>query len=227
MLNLVIAEAALELVPREIEKHPSIRNDARRREVPASAILLDRSLHHHAMLKLSEDAKRGRPDLVHLTLLSITSTPLYQQGKVNLYIHTQQDLVLKLQPGTRPPKSYSRFRDLAQKLLAERPESGLISVSESSLPALVKHLDGNPVIGLSTQGRPTSLEKLAALISESKNPMVLIGGFPKGHFAPETVAVIDQLVRIHPDPLDAHVVAARLVYEVELATQKEASDYQN
>ena len=98
-------------------------------------MLLDRSIHHHAMLKLAEDSKRGRPDLVHLTLLSVTSTPLYQEGLVKVYIHTRDDIVLELKEQTRPPKSYARFRDLVQKLLSEKPKSGLISVYESSIPS--------------------------------------------------------------------------------------------
>jgi rRNA small subunit pseudouridine methyltransferase Nep1 len=59
------------------------------------------------------------------------------------------------------------------------------------------------------------LEEVAAEISNKKNPAVLIGGFPKGHFTPETAATLDRIVRIHSDSLDAHVVAARLVYELE------------
>ena len=215
MLTLVIAEAAVELVPREIEKHPSVRNDARRREIAPSEVLLDRSTHHHAMLRLSDSLKRGRPDLVHLTLLSITSTPLYRKGEVEVYIHTQQNLVLRLQPGTRPPKSYPRFRDLMQKVLSERPTEGLISVSESSIPSLLKGIQTDLVVGLSTQGKQSSLEEVATMVLESKRPAVLIGGFSKGHFAPETVVELDEMVRIHTDPLDAHIVAARLVYEIE------------
>ena len=114
VLNLVIAEAALELVPSEISRHASVRNDARRRELDPSGILLDRSIHHGAMLKLEEDYKRGRPDLVHLTLLSVTSTPLYQAGGVKVFIHTRDDVVLDFRERTRPPKSYFRFRDLMQ-----------------------------------------------------------------------------------------------------------------
>ena len=134
MLNLIIAEAALELVPSEISRHASVRNDARRRELEPSEMLLDRSIHHAAMLKLEEDAKRGRPDLVHLTLLSVTSTPLYQAGRAKVYIHTRDDVVLELREQTRPPKSYFRFRDLMQQALLEKPDSGLIAVYESSVP---------------------------------------------------------------------------------------------
>jgi rRNA small subunit pseudouridine methyltransferase Nep1 len=191
VLNLIIAEAALELIPGEISRHASVRNDARRRDLDPSQILLDRSIHHTAMLKLKEDYKRGRPDLVHLTLLSVTSTPLYQRAGAKVYIHTRDDAVLEFKEQTRPPKSYSRFRDLMQQTLYEKPDSGLITFHTESVPRLE--------------------------LAIAANPTVLIGGFPKGHFTPETTKALDTLVRIDADPLDAHVVAARLVYEVEKA----------
>jgi len=217
VLNLIIAEAALELVPSEISRHASVRNDARRRELDPSGILLDRSIHHAAMLKLKEDSKRGRPDLVHLTLLSVTSTPLYQTGGVKVYIHTRDDAVLDFREGTRPPKSYSRFRDLMQQVLTERPDSGLITLFEAAVPRLLKRIGSDPSIGLSVQGKPVSLEELAARLESAKNPAVLVGGFPKGHFTAQTTEALDELARIDANPMDAHVVAARLVYEVEKA----------
>ncbi len=217
VLHLIITESALELVPAEISEHPSVRNEARRRELKPDETLLDRSIHHHAMLRLDDDGKRGRPDLVHLTLLSITSTPLYQKGQVRVYVHTRDDLVLELRPQTRPPKSYSRFRDMVQKLLIERPDSGLITVYETSLSGLLDRIGPDVVIGLTTQGKMTSLETVAVEISRAKNPAVLLGGFPKGHFTPETIGRLDEIVRIHRDSLDAHVVAARLIYEIERA----------
>jgi rRNA small subunit pseudouridine methyltransferase Nep1 len=215
VLNLVIAEAALELVPPEISRHASVRNDARRRELEPTGLLLDRSIHHAAMVRLPDDLKRGRPDLVHLTLLSVTSTPLYQAGQVKIYLHTRGGTVLELRERTRPPKSYSRFRDLMQQALLEKPDSGLITVYDSSVPRLLQRIGADLAIGLSVQGKPVGLEELASQLSGARNPVVLIGGFPKGHFTPETTKALDGLVRIDSHSLDAHVVAARLVYELE------------
>jgi rRNA small subunit pseudouridine methyltransferase Nep1 len=218
-LNFIIAESALELIPEEIRSHPSVRSDARRRGVEVSAVLLDRSIHHAAMLKLKDSLKRGRPDLVHLTLLSVTSAPIYQDGMVRVFIHTGGDTVLQLKERTRPPKSYARFRNLVEKLLQERPSSGLVTVYDSTIAQLLKSLRSSPVVGLSVQGAPLELPELARELA-SHDPAVLIGGFSKGHFLPSTVRAVDRLVRIHERPLDAHVVAARLVYEVEKLTVK-------
>jgi rRNA small subunit pseudouridine methyltransferase Nep1 len=216
-LHFVIGEASLELIPEAIWREPSVRADSERRDLEPGSILLDRSVHHSAMLKLSDDYRRGRPDLVHLTLLNVTSTPLHQEGKARVYIHTFDDSVLEFGEGARPPKSYARFRNLMEKLLVERPEDGLVKVRDASLPQLLKSLATDYSAGLSVQGAPARLEALAADLVAKKNPAVVVGGFPRGHFLPKDLRAFDSLVRIDERALDAHVVAARVVYEVEKA----------
>jgi rRNA small subunit pseudouridine methyltransferase Nep1 len=214
-LHFIIAEAALELVPEAIWGNASVRSDARRRELKPGDVLLDRSMHHAAMLKLPDGYRRGRPDLVYLTLLNVTSTPLHQEGKARVYIHTVDDTVLEFDEGTRPPKSYARFRNLMEKLLVERPESGLVKVGDLTLPQLLKGIGTDHSVGLSIQGEPVKLEALAGDLSRRKYPAVVVGGFPRGHFIPSNLKAFDRLARIHERSLDAHVVAARVVYELE------------
>jgi len=215
LLNFVLAESALELVPKEIRKLPAVASDAKRRQKEASDILLDRSFHHSAMTRLKDSEKRGRPDLVHVTLLDVTGTPLYLDGMVRAFVHTCDDVVLEFAEKTRIPKNYLRFRGLMEEALLERPRSGLISVYPMKVKDLVRRISSDLVLGLSVQGKQLSLEELAQMTSSAKEPTVVVGGFPHGHFAPETVSACNQLVRIHSRPLEAHVVASRMLYEVE------------
>jgi rRNA small subunit pseudouridine methyltransferase Nep1 len=171
------------------------------------------------MLKLRDGYRRGRPDLVHLTLLNVTSTPLHQEGKAKVYIHTIDDQVLEFREGPRPPKSYERFRSLAEKLLLERPDEGLIAARKETFPQLVKRVGTDHTAGLSVQGAPMGLETLAAELAKKTKPIVVVGGFPSGHFFPRDIKAFDAMLRIHEGPLDAHVVAARVLYEVEKATR--------
>ncbi|MBI3841123.1 MAG: hypothetical protein HY297_04110, partial [Thaumarchaeota archaeon] len=123
-LNFVLAESALELVPKEIRGSPEVVNDSRRREADASKIVLDRSFHQSAMTRLKDSEKRGRPDLVHVALLSVTGTPLYLEGMVKVYVHCCSDVVLELAEKTRIPNNYIMFRGLMEKALSEdQPES--------------------------------------------------------------------------------------------------------
>src|SRR5712692_11249645 len=215
-LNLVIAESALELIPDEIRRFPAVVSDAKRRGRDPSKILLDRSIHHAAMVRLKEDYKRGRPDIVFVTLLSVTGTPLYEEGSVKVYVHTRGDAVLEIAEGTRPPKSYFRFRNLVEKHLSERSSNELIRVREMTIRELLrKVIRPDFVAGLSTQGKVETLEDFAETLVGRKNPCVVIGGFPHGHFSAGTLAVLDGFARIHSRALDAHVVASRVVYVVE------------
>jgi len=61
------------------------------------------------------------------------------------------------------------------------------------------------------------MPSLAAEILAAKNPCIVVGGFPHGHFTKEVIDSVDQLVRIDVRPLEAHVVASRVVYEIEKA----------
>lgn len=218
MLNLVLAESALELIPVEIRKSPSVVSDSKRRGMEPSSILLDRSYHHSAMLKLMDGEKRGRPDLIHVSLLNVTCTPLYLDGGVRLYVHTCNDKILEIEPKTRIPKSYMRFRGLIEKALCEEPSRGLVKVYPGRIGELVKKvISPGTVVGLSVQGRPSTAEAIARELVSARNPCALVGGFPHGHFSENTVGLVAQLERIDPRPLEAHVVVSRLVYEVEKA----------
>ncbi len=220
MLNFVLAESALELVPKEIRKLPAVASDAKRRQKDASEILLDRSFHHSAMERLKDSEKRGRPDLVHVTLLSVTGTPLYLDGLVRVFVHTYDGVVLEIAEKTRIPKNYIRFRGLMEEALRERPRQGLIMVQSMSVKELVRKVRPDVVIGLTVQGKQMPIEELARKLSSVKEPCVVMGGFPHGHFSAETTTAVDELVRVHSKPLEAHIVAARMIYEVEKVRQK-------
>jgi rRNA small subunit pseudouridine methyltransferase Nep1 len=170
--------------------------------------------------RLQDEFKRGRPDLLHITLLSVTSTPLYQDGLVKVFVHTNNDVVLEFEEKTRPPKSYARFRNLVEGVFVERPDAGLIRAYDCPLPGLLRSVKADLVVALSTLGRQRTFEDTAVQLAMKKSPTVLIGGFARGHFSPSTVRAAEELVRVDERPLDAHVVAARLIYEIEKAGKR-------
>ncbi|MET1128136.1 MAG: 16S rRNA methyltransferase [Thermoproteota archaeon] len=201
-LTLVLAESALELVPRELWGHPSVYKYARRRGKPPGQILLDRSIHHQAMLRLPRSEKRGRPDIVHVSLLAALDSPLNREGMLKVYVHTINDYVIWINPKTRIPRNYNRFVGLMEQLFEvgqvppNTPEP-LITIQPMNLPSLISHIGSIEVILLSERGEQIKLAKLAARLAKAENPVVIVGGFPHGDFEKETYDLASEVYSIY------------------------------
>ncbi|MCS6767397.1 MAG: hypothetical protein RMJ59_00255 [Candidatus Nitrosocaldus sp.] len=221
MSTLIIAEASLELVPEEIVQHSAVRAHARRLGKEPRSILLDRSYHHAAMLNLKDAHRRGRPDIVHLSLLEATSIPLYYNDMLRIYVHTLADKVIVIGRGVRLPKNYSRFVGLMEDLFAKgRIESAghtLLSVEGMDFDSLLAMIRPSMVIGLSRSGDMLGAEHVASTIKDASNACIVVGGFPKGTFSAHVRERFDRTVAISRYSLEAHVVVARVLYEVEKA----------
>jgi len=217
LLSLIIAEAALETVPKQIAKQSSVVKHAARKGKPAEEILLDRSYHHNAMLKLENGERRGRPDLVHFALLEATSTPLYQKNLLKVYIHTIANKVIFLGENVRLPKSYFRFEGLIEDLFENgKVSSGskmLMDLKDMKFQDLVDKLRPSKVIGLSRMGARSSAEEVAKMIDN--DAAIVVGGFPRGHFPNTVSSKINYTYSISELALEAHLVIARILYECE------------
>jgi rRNA small subunit pseudouridine methyltransferase Nep1 len=225
VLSLVIAESAIQLVPAAIQSHPQIKQYARRRQKNPDEVLLDRAFHNVAMKRLARVhypipvETMGRPDIVHNTLLQILETPLNWEGQLRVFVHTQDDLVIWVNPLVRLPKNYTRFVGLIEQLFQERqvPRKGeaLLRVERLDLPHLIRRLRPTMVFGLSRLGQPLLMRKVAERAGKLSDPAVLIGGFPRGHFSEMTRRITNEVYSVDREPLDAWVVAGRFVYDFE------------
>jgi rRNA small subunit pseudouridine methyltransferase Nep1 len=228
-VSLVIAETALELVPRELYRHMSVRNHAQRLGKKASEILLDRSFHHSAMtsgqIKLAW--KRGRPDIAHLALQEALSTPLYLDGLLDVYIHTIDNKVIKVGPDLRVPKSYFRFEGVIMKLfkdktIRDKENKTLLELHDNiTFENLINNMIGsNNVVGLTSIGAQCTADQIVFRNCSKSNSndtrcTFVIGGFPKGHFSECTSKLFHHSYSIGRYALESHVVIARIIYECE------------
>ena len=217
MLYIILAESSLELIPKKIHNHPSVTSYSKKFKKNSSNTLLDNSWHFGAMKGLDNEIKRGRPDIIHLTLLSLCTTPVFYKNKIKVFVHTVNDEVISINNNTRLPKSYHRFQGLMEKLfLTKKIESEdeiLMEMKNSSLSQLVSKIKPTRIIGLTTQGQKICLDKLVEQIEE--NSCIILGGFQKGHFSNETEKIIEESFSINDSSLEAHLVASRLAYEYE------------
>jgi len=217
MISLIISESALELVPFELEDHPSVISHARKLGKYSSEILLDNSWHFAAMKGIKNEIKRGRPDLVHFSILEATTIPLYLQNKLNLFVHTIDDKVIHFGKNVHLPKSYHRFEGVIEKLYQEKKitvkNDLLLEIKDQTFLELIDEINPSKIIGFSTEGQLSSYEKIAAQIPD--NSCIVIGGFQKGHFSNSVQNKITDLFSIGNESFEGHVIVSRILYEYE------------
>ena len=217
MISLILAESALELVPLELEDHPSVISHAKKLGKHSSDILLDNSWHFAAMKGIENEIKRGRPDIVHFSILESTTIPLYLQNKLNLFVHTIDDKVIRFGKNVHLPKSYHRFQGVIEKLYQEKKimtkNELLLDIKEQTFSELIDEINPSKIIGFSTEGELTSFEKIASKITDDS--CIVIGGFQKGHFSDTIQNKITDLYSVGNESLEGHVVVSRILYEYE------------
>lgn len=225
VFSLVLAESALELVPNELVTHPAILSWAHRRRKDPRQLILDQTYHHAAMLRLGrQGAGRGRPDIVHFSLLVALGSPLNMEGNLRCYVHTREDKTITVSPRTRLPRNTDRFVSLMEQLYAEKtvPPTGptLLTLSQLTLGQLLDSLKPDRVVALTTQGAAQSLEDTARQTAQYKRPVFLVGGFSEGHYSKTTLQLTNEAYRIDRRRLEAWTVVARTVYELERALNR-------
>jgi rRNA small subunit pseudouridine methyltransferase Nep1 len=217
MISLIISESALELVPYELEDHPSVVSHARKLGKHSSEILLDNSWHFAAMKGIKNEIKRGRPDIVHFSILEATTIPLYLENKLNLFVHTIDDKVIRFGKNVHLPKSYHRFQGVIEKLYQEKKiisnNEMLLEIKEQTFSELLAEIKPSKIVGFSTEGELSSYEKIAAQISD--NSCIVLGGFQKGHFSDSVQNKITDLYSVGNESFEGHVVTSRILYEYE------------
>jgi len=223
LLNLVIADTALETLPIKIFQHYSLKKIRKSGKRPTD-ILLDRTLHHFAITSsnLEQGQKRARPDILHIILLTILATPLFKYNQLKVFIHTINNQVIKVGDNVRIPKSYSRFEGLMLDLIKNRKiisKDGvlLLELNDNlNFPRLLKdYIEPDITIGLSIEGNFNNFESISNELYRYKNPCIVIGGFAKGHFSKDIESCLEKKYSISNFSLEAHVVTSRILYEYE------------
>jgi rRNA small subunit pseudouridine methyltransferase Nep1 len=220
MLNLVLTESSLETIPEEIRREKAVTRRAKISGKRPREMLLDRSYHHRAMLRLEGAERRGRPDIVHLSLLAALGTPLNRTGSLRTFVHTAEDKTIYVNPEVRLPRNCQRFTGLIEQLyqLGRVPKAGpsLLRLKQpGSLQAIIEEIAPSYTMAFSRQGTPKPLPVAGKLLASSPVSAVLIGGFPTGHFSKMSMVHADEVVSIDPEMLDAWTVVARVIYEYE------------
>ncbi len=212
-LRVIIAEAELELIPKELLGHGAVEAHAHNLNRAPTTMLLDQNHHHAAMKRLPNKERRGRPDIVHVTLLNILEGPLCRAGGLEVAVHTRHRELLRFKPETRLPRGEARFQGVMARVLkkgSSQDNDPLIwSQGKRSAEQVLEEFARGPVFRLDEGG--TSATPLQLVDQARKGDLtVVIGGYPKGEWGGEWSKAAPRTISIWPEPLTAWVVATEI-----------------
>lgn len=226
LFTVLLAESALERVPRELWGEKQIVEEARRQKCAPGELLLDSSQHVQLMKKRLKDwRKRGRPDIVHFCALLALDSRLNLEGNLSFLVHTRDDEVISFDPGVRLPQVYGRFcglvQDLFKKRKIEHAGKSLLELERKTLPHLLAELEvRGEVIVLDVGGQSLSLkgfsEKISAASKDGRDACFVVGGFPHDTFETKQLKKYPR-VSISSKELCAWTVVADVLAACELA----------
>jgi rRNA small subunit pseudouridine methyltransferase Nep1 len=217
-LTVILAECGLELIPEDIKNNPAIPKNIKSQSYPSK--LLDNALHHTAMGKLKDVAKRGRPDITHVCLLNALGSPSSKSGNLKLYIHTLNNKIYEINPEIKIARNYNRFKGLMAKLLIEdeiRTEDLLlISRIKKNLSEIVNSFSNEEIILFSSKGELVKNHLELFNKNLNKNYVVIVGCYQKGYFSDEVLSLSNRIVSISHYHLDAWVALSKVIgyYEI-------------
>ncbi len=207
-LNIILLDSSLELVPEAIRYHPSVINNAKKRNKKPCEVLLDVSLHYFAMRNLPDSEKRGRPDIVHMAMIMFLSE---FDIKGDFYIHTIDSKIIRINNKMRPPKNYDRFISLMEQLLTKgkvppNSDNPLMEVTNLRLKDIAKKYK---IILLSEKGEKNSPEKICD--NANDDTIIGIGAFPHGEFSKEVLDSVYSTYSISSHVLETHQAICRII----------------
>ncbi|GBP67342.1 Ribosomal RNA small subunit methyltransferase NEP1 [Eumeta japonica] len=74
--------------------------------------LLNCDDHANILRKSERDPGSCRPDITHQSLLMLMDSPLNRAGLLQVYIHTEKNVLIEINPQTRIPRTFKRFSGL-------------------------------------------------------------------------------------------------------------------
>ena len=227
MLHIILLDCALELIPREITSLKQIQKHAARRGKKPPELLLDQTHHGESMTKLSQNERRGRPDITFLSLMSILETPLCKEGLLSIHLHLQDGRIVEVNPDVRLPRNYDRFVGLMEQLflMGRVPPKGdsLLRFVEMSLEGLISKLKSKTTNAMTLlaieKGQKTSVETLrTAFPNDQSIPVIAgVGAYPHGDLSEEIVNLFDTHIELDREVMMAWHVCSELLWTYSLS----------
>merc|ERR1719203_742000 len=135
--------------------------------------LLNSDDHKNLCAKNGRDLADVRPDITHQCLMSLLDSPLNKAGKLMIYLHTAQNVLIEVHPSLRVPRTFKRFAGLAVELL-QRHKIRAAQANETLMKVVSNPVEkyfpaGSRRFGFSVAGREVKLRDFAAGVEKEAN----------------------------------------------------------
>ncbi len=200
-MKVLIAESEVELIPKKIISYIERKVGNIPRTIWVTQGILDSNYHHRYMKNLKDGERRGRPDILYLTLHVLLSSRAFRTNKLEVYFSVRDGRIFRVKEDTRIPRSYNRFCGIMRNLLEGKKNPRIEEVKE---------IVGADRIIIMDENGDTNLED----VKLREKDLVIIGGFPRGGFRKRYNE--DLKVKIESEPMEAWAVAGEILCKINL-----------
>ncbi|CAN0118399.1 unnamed protein product, partial [Phaeothamnion confervicola] len=169
--------------------------------------------------KSGKDPADLRPDILHQELLALLDSPLNKEGRLQVYVHTSNNVLIEVSPQVRIPRTFKRFSGLMVQLLhklkirAAGSSTMLLRVVKNPV---TRHLPpGARVYGMSATGTLYSPVSFASQLPEDAPVVFYVGAMASGHVTVEEHPEIEQMIAVSAHPLSGAAAITRLFAGIE------------
>ncbi|XP_054263511.1 ribosomal RNA small subunit methyltransferase NEP1 [Macrosteles quadrilineatus] len=165
---------------------------------------------HEGILK-RHDRMPGavRPDITHQCLMMLLDSPLNRAGLLQIYIHTENNVLIEINPQVRIPRTFKRFCGLMVQLLHK------FSIRASDNAMKLLKVIKNPVtdhlpVGCRKIGTSFAAEKVInprEIVPQEEPIAIVIGAIARGSVQPD---YIEDTISISNYPLSAALTCSKL-----------------
>jgi rRNA small subunit pseudouridine methyltransferase Nep1 len=168
--------------------------------------------------RLKKDPSEYRPDILHQELLSVLDSPLNKAGKVKLYVRTEKNVLIEINPKCRIPRTFKRFSSLMVQLLHQ------LKIRSSDNEMLLKVIKnpvsryipaGSKCYGFSQHGKLYSPLSFSTSLPDDVPIVLVLGAMAKGSITKEDNPYIEEMISISEYPLSGSVAINRILGAIE------------
>jgi len=172
--------------------------------------LLNCDQHMGQIRKYKKDPAFCRPDITHQCLLMLFDSPLNRAGLLQVYLHTDRNVLIEINPQTRFPRTFKRFANLMVQLLHK------LSIRSANGPQKLLKVIKNPIsshlpVGCKKIGTSFKAQKLVhprELVPSDDAPLaIVIGAMAHGMVECD---YIEETVSISEYPLSAALASTKI-----------------